>query len=197
MSCAVLPQNQPTPKKKLDNGESWTEHAFRFGPRHHCARCVFMRGKETIEEACTYGDGAGCRATYIEQICGVGQPWALRCKICHRAGEIGSKLGRGEARTLGETSLDVLLRHGNCRKAQSVVGRCQRRCVGHDAAVAKVLAAAVPQAEDGGASCSREERVDGPSFAHLAHAWGTLKDGDSFRKYTKSAVRARQTGAPI
>lgn len=117
--------------------------------------------------------------------------------MCHWAGENRTKLGRGEARTFKETSLDTLRRHGNNRHSQTRAGQ---RTTAHDRALLSLREERSlehdDKAEVGGASCF-VEMPDAPSWGHIAHVWNTVKSGESFRSFERNILVSRATGAPI
>ena len=153
--------------------ETWLEHVKNHGPNHHCARCVWAKEREKCETVLVYQDKAGGTGSWVEEVCSTDTLWALRCKVCHWAGENRTKLGRGEARAFTETSLDTLRRHGNNRHSQARAGQ---RCTAHDRALLSLRqegsAGQDDEAHVGGASCF-VEMPDAPSWSHIAHVWNT------------------------
>ena len=177
--------------------ETWAEHVKNHGPAHHCARCVWAKEREKCEIVLVYQDKAGGTGSWVEEVCSTDTLWALRCKVCHWAGENRTKLGRGEARTFTETSLDTLRRHGNNRHSQARAGQ---RCTAYDRALLSLRqegsAGQDYEAHVGGASCF-VEMPDAPSWSHIAHVWNTVKSGESFRSFERNMLVSRATGAPI
>jgi len=153
------------------------EHRKRFGEKHRCPRCRWLRGglREQAMLEFTFCDEDGTTGCWVEEVCSPHHPWGLGCKLCrwHKPKSRNPwVLG-----TIHRTRPSDIKRHATFKAHTEALAALREKCP-----------------ESGGVT---PERIDVPSCRHFFIAYDLAKRGKAFSSFPAECKVAERAGGPI